>query len=382
MSSSIRALPRSAATTMTASVDSDDSVLTLAPPVLARPGLEELYLWDPWPVLTKDGQVADVHGQEWWIALTAPRALHPEARHDHARLRLLRRSAAGWDDLGNLLSDGASPGSREWSGTTVFDPADASLHLLYTATGIRGEPRPTFIQRIFQSRAYVRAGHVAGWTSHTEVVQPDEPYLPADEQESAAGACRAFRDPFFFQDPHDDCEYLVFAASVRDSTQTHARAVGLAVRDRAGWKVRRPLLQATGVNRELERPHLLCQDGRYYLFVSTHGQSFHPRVEDRTGLYGFWAENVLGPYLPLNHSGLVLANTDDAPYANYAWQVLSDGRVVSFVNYPTAGPGPLKKDCAFAGTIAPFARLRLDGTSATLQRDAAQPKTHSGPVPR
>jgi levansucrase len=329
--------------------------------------LAQLYLWDPWPVLDDAGEMADVHGQQWWIVLSADRGVHPEARHDHARLRLLRRERDGWHDLGELFPDGASPGSREWSGTAVFDEASSRLRVLYTATGMRGEARPTFQQRLFEACAEVHGARIVSWSAHTELVAAAAPYLPADESVAAPGLCRAFRDPFFFRDPADGAQYLLFAASLPDSDQDHAGAVGIATHRHGSWEPQPPLLDAVGVNRELERPHLLHRAGHYYLFFSTHGQSFHPSLPGRTGLYGFHAETVHGPYRPLNDSGLVLANPDHAPYAQYAWQVLSDDRVVSFSNYPSSGPGPLRDDAVFAGTISPFLRLRLQGATAKLE---------------
>jgi levansucrase len=329
--------------------------------------LAGLYLWDPWPVLDDAGEIADVHGQEWWIVLSADRGMHPEARHDHARLRLLRRDGNGWHDLSELFPDAASPGSREWSGTAVFDQASSRLRVLYTAAGVRGEAYLTYQQRLFEARADVRGARIVSWTAHTELVAAAAPYLPADECEAAPGLCRAFRDPFYFRDPADGAEYLLFAASLPDNDQEHAGAIGVATRQHGTWEPQPPLLEAVGVNRELERPHLLHRGGRYYLFFSTHGHSFRPSLRGRTGLYGFSAASVHGPYRPLNDSGLVLANPGHAPYAQYAWQVLSDDRVVSFSNYPSSGPGPLRDDAVFDGTISPFLRLRLNGAIAKLE---------------
>jgi levansucrase len=279
---------------------------------------------------------------------------------------LLRRGGGGWQDLGAVFPEGASPGSREWSGTAIFDAATSRLQVLYTATGVRGEAAPSYQQRIFQAYAEVSDGRIASWGPHTEVVTAASPYLPADQLESAPGHCRAFRDPYYFQDPRDGSQYLLFAASLPDSTQSHSGAVGLAAWQDGAWVLQAPVLNAAGVNRELERPHLLYRNGLYYLFFSTHGDSFHASCAGRTGMYGFCSSDVRGPYTPLNGSGLVLGNPDHAPYAHYAWQMLNDGTVISFTNYPSAGPGPLPDGAAFAGCIAPFARVRLVGAASSL----------------
>lgn len=337
---------------------------TWSPPEPLDPTLAALYLWDPWPVLDTHGDLANVHGEQWWMVLTAPRDMHPEARHDHARLRMLRRTPGGWQDLGAVFPDDASPGSREWSGTAVFDDATSRLRVLYTATGVRGEEVPSYRQRIFEAYADVSDARIVCWEAHTEVITAASPYLPADQLESAPGVCRAFRDPFLFRDPRDGSQYLLFAASLQDGEQTHAGAVGIAAWQHGAWALQAPVLDASGVNRELERPHLLYHDGLYYLFFSTHGQSFSRT--GRTGLYGWCASDLRGPYTPLNGSGLVLGNPVHAPHANYAWQVLSDGTVISFRNYPSAGPGPLSDEAEFMGDIAAFARLRLLGATSSL----------------
>ena len=59
-------------------------------------------------------------------------------------------------------------------------------------------------------------------------------------------------------------------------------------------------------------------------------------VSAPTGLYGFAAPTLTGPYEPLNESGLVLQNPSDEPDQAYAWLVLPDLHVISFANYRSA----------------------------------------------
>jgi levansucrase len=68
-----------------------------------------------------------------------------------ARIRLLAKDVLGWHDRGHVFADGASPGSREWSGCAVRGDDD-TLSVFYTAAGVRGEARPTFVQRIIRGR--------------------------------------------------------------------------------------------------------------------------------------------------------------------------------------------------------------------------------------
>jgi levansucrase len=99
---------------------------------------------------------------------------------------------------------------------------------------------------------------------------------------------------------------------------------------------------------------------------------FHPADRAPTGLYGFCAPTLHGPYEPLNGSGLVVANPREQPDQAYAWLVLPDLRVVSFANYLTTTGEDLRHADAdtarawFAGTAAPVLELALAGSRASL----------------
>jgi levansucrase len=117
------------------------------------------------------------------------------------------------------------------------------------------------------------------------------------------------------------------------------------------------LISADGVNNELERPHILCRNGLYYLFWSTHDFTF-AKARGPSGLYAMVAPNLLGPYTPLNGSGLVAANPEAAPAQAYSWLVLDDLRVAAFIDSPDGH--------AFVGGPAPMFSLKLDGTISQL----------------
>jgi levansucrase len=329
--------------------------------------LPDLDLWDTWPVQEEDGSTTVVDGAELWMALSAPAAGHPEERHDRARIRLLARTADQWRDLGDVFADGASPGSREWSGSAVRRP-DGTVSIFYTAAGMRGEARPTFHQRVVEARARLNA---LDTFEHRVVLHGQGPYLPANEVEGGPGRIRAFRDPGWFRDPADGAEYLLIAASV----PWHDRftgAVALARQAEAGWTLLPPLLVSAGVNHELERPHLVVHKGRYYLFFCTSRQSFHPAGSAPAGLYGFVAPALAGPYEPLNGSGLVIRNPPAQPDQAYAWLVLPDLSVESFVNYLSADGDELRRAApetaraCFGGTAAPTLTLVLHETSTAV----------------
>jgi levansucrase len=350
------------------------SVATTAPviPWPPPPTLPGHDVWDPWPIQDAAGLPLVAGGRELWIALSAPAHGDPEDRHDIARLRLLGRRAGGWDDLGPVFADGASPGSREWSGSAVHR-RDGSVSVFYTAAGRRGEARPTYLQRVIEARVRLAAEgtgvRIRSSGPHREIVRPHAPaYLRADEVEGAPGRIRAFRDPGWFRDPADGRGHLLIAASV-PWRGGFMGAIALARKHRGGWTLLPPLLAAAGITHEIERPHVVMHDGRYYLFFSASRLAFHPRDSAPTALYGFAGPRLTGPYTPLNGSGLVIANPHAQPDQAYAWLVLQDLRVVSFANYRPAGGDGSASDTArarFGGAVAPMLRLALDGDTTSL----------------
>ncbi|MEO3751439.1 glycoside hydrolase family 68 protein [Streptomyces sp. B6B3] len=356
-----------------------DAEATTAPAIRTAPPrvLPHHDVWDLWPVQETDGSPTVVEGAELWMALSAPAVGHPEDRHDRARLRLLAHADGVWTDLGDVFPDGASLGSREWSGSAVRRP-DGTVSVFYTAAGERGEARRTFRQSVVEARPRLTTdGGAARLERHVEhrvlLRSDDHHYLPADESDGGPGRIRAFRDPGWFRDPADGRDHLLVAASV-PGRDHFMGAVALARATPDGWDLLPPLLVADGVNHEIERPHVVVHRSRYYLFFSTGRRSFHPPGSAPTGLYGFVAPELAGPYEPLNGSGLVLRNPATRPDQAYAWLVLDDLRVVGFANYlPGDGGEPGRADAAqararFCGTAAPVLRLTLEGATTITRR--------------
>jgi levansucrase len=325
------------------------------------------YLWDMWPVQAVDGSTARIGEGTLWMILSSPVCDNPEARHGMARIHLLYHydQSGEWRDLGTLLPDDFTPGSREWAGSAVLDAAQTRVTLYFTATGRAGETQLSFGQRLFETVADLSVINsipsLQNWSAPRECVSNcGAHYMLVDENNGVPGKIKAFRDPAWFRDPAGT-DYLIFAASMPGGG-THNGAIGIAVADPAaigGWRLLPPLLSADGLNNELERPHILFRDGLYYLFWSTHEFTFAdggPKGPE--GLYGMVAPSVLGPYTPLNSSGLVAANPESRPRQSYSWLVLDDLRVASFVDSPDGE--------TFIGTPAPMFSLKLDGDKTEL----------------
>ena len=340
------------------------------------PGLD---LWDLWPVQDRDGQTVTFHNETLWAMLSAPRFDNPAARHDFARIRLVGRCDGCWIDYGNLLPDGHAPGTREWAGSTVYDEDTRQLTLFFTATGRLSKP-DSFEQRQFETHGQLvwanGRARVEGWSPPSELYRPDNiDYVDTRKSAGGPGLLKGFRDPAYFRDPVNGSEYLVFTGSDASSEASHNGVIGLAQGRRAGWRLRQPILNASGLTNELERPHLLYRDGRYYLFWSTQRSVFAPDLPGGpTGLYGAVAEDVGGPYRFLNGSGLIAACPKVEPFQTYSWLVTDSLDVVSFVDFwgleghrPDTHPGGLRGQ--FGGVPAPVFRITLNGESAHITQE-------------
>jgi levansucrase len=339
-----------------------------------------LMLWDMWPVQLVDGSTVAIDGWEIWVIMCAADDLHPDARHDVARLRLAMYRAGEWRDCGYLLPDHLNPGAREWAGSTVYDPATGALTLFYTATGRRDETTLSFEQRLFQTtgRLVIDNGMVrtTGWSAPFEnVVSDDLHYMVANETVGQPGFIKGFRDPFHFRDPTDGADYLLFTASLKDSASEFNGVIGIAWADGSAfesWQILPPLLSADGVNNEMERPVLRVRDGRYYAFWSTQRRTFAPDgPKGPNGLYGMVADSLFGPYRPLNDTGLVAANPIDEPLQTYSWWVTHDLEVAGFIDHwglegRSLDDNPDLVVSQFGGMPAPRFRIALDGDKAHI----------------
>ncbi len=332
-------------------------------------------LWDHWPIIDRQGRTVEFPGGPLVIALAAPVMPDPEARHAVARLRLMQKRPERWLDFGHLLPDDLNPGSREWAGTAVLEDDGTTLSLYYTSAGVRGEAQPSFLQRMLLTRGTLHLSDVGasvrGWTPPEDLFLPDDHFYQSDMTGGGAvGTIKAFRDPFPIIDPKSGAEYILFSASRPGSASDWNGLIGVARREGGVCTFLPPLVDADGLNNELERPHMVRHGERFYLFWSTQAKVFAAGgPKGPNGLYGAVSENLLGPWRPLNGTGLVVANPAEAPFQAYSWLVLDDLSVWSFADL--VGLATLPRDqaearSAFAGTPAPVLQLALDGDSSTI----------------
>lgn len=359
---------------------SANTIPAIAPSTLGR--IAGLDLWDMWPVERADGEIVRFGESTLWLALAAPALPDPEDRHAIARIHLAEHRNGAWTTHGPAFPDGFTPGSREWSGSAVFVPGTNRLTIYFTAAGRRDETSVSFEQRLFEATATLH--HESGsfrlddWSALRESIVADgDWYLQTRGSTGQAGTIKAFRDPGFFRDPADGREYLLFAGSCAQSRSPWNGVIGIAERtSSAQWTLLPPVVSADGLNNELERPHIRCFGGLYYLFWSTQGKVFaNGGAKGPTGLYGAVAPAPTGPFQLLNGTGLVATNPSDAPAQAYSWWVLADLSVNGFADLPgVADPGAVAaaapRRAAFGGCPAPFFRIGLKGSDAWVEREA------------
>lgn len=387
-----------------------------AAPVIDFDALEEtapdLWVWDTWPLREQDGSIAVLPGG-WRVifSLTATRSVLPGKRHDIATIRYFySRDGQDWIPGGRVFPEGEPLGSRQWAGSAFVD--DGDVYFFYTATGREGEAMLSYEQRMAFSQGQVFSninGVIFGsWNEHVIILEPDGEFYQTQEQ-SGEGIIYSFRDPWYYKDPETGCEYLLFEGNTailstvrecepenigdgdfRSGNNVPGGAVqfngnvGIALLnsdDYTEWLLLPAILEAECVNQQLERPHIVYQNGRYYLFTVSHQFTFAPGLDGPDGLYGFVANDLFGNYVPLNGGGLVIANPPSQPFQAYSWLVLPDFSVESFVNYFNLEGLPLDEIGNqtdefiynhFGGVLAPTLQLQVNGTQTDIVNELAQ----------
>jgi levansucrase len=243
----------------------------------------------------------------------------------------------------------------------------------FTAAGRRGELSQTFEQRLFVSEGRLGASGPGNWQAPREIFVADGERYVLDRQDSGApGQIKGFRDPAWLRDPATGKAHILFTGSAAWSDDPFNGNIGIAALTDGVWSLGDPLIDAVSVNNELERPHVIIRDGRYYLFWSTQTHTFSPAaVAGPNGLYGMVADGIAGPWRPINGTSLVAANPAAEAKQSYSWWVTGEGVVWSFVDYwgmegRTVADHPELLRSHFGGTPAPRFNLKFDGDCVTI----------------
>lgn len=367
----------------------------------------DYHIWDTWPLMDRDGNVATYKGYKVLFALSAPSNVLPGKVHDIATIRyFISKDGKEWKFVGDLFPEGTKLGSRQWAGSAMLD--GDKIHAFYTATGHEGEKNLTYEQRLAMSIGEIEADKngvkFTNWTPHRIIMEPDgEHYQTLEQAKQGEGGGYAFRDPMWFKDPKTKKEYIIFegqsAGAVADRElkpeyigseefqKNHTVPAGAAYAnanigiievvkgDFNNLKLLPPLLEANYVNEELERPHIVVKNGKYYLFTDSHINKYAEGLKGPEGLYGFVSDKLGEGYEPLNGSGLVIANPKNNPYQAYSWLVLPNLTVVGFAHFGDLGEmaigdvGNQSPEYQFehwGGTLPPTVKIALNGDTTKI----------------
>jgi levansucrase len=298
-----------------------------------------------------------------------------------------------WRPGGIIFERQEALGSRQWAGSTFYDPDTQQVTFYYTATGrpdaesldddatdraisIHNEAagRPSTEQRLAQVTASVSSSDdgiaFSNFGAHEIIGEADGRLYDTIGTYLASAAVYGFRDPEYMVDPHTGREHVLFTANAAGVAGPYNGAVGLLTKaDNGEWELEAPLIVSLGVSSQLERPHVIYREDGAYLFFSTHDFTFANDVHGPRGLYGFHSPtgSLKGRWIPLNGHGLVAANPQEAMAQTYSYLVLPDGLVMSYLNHTFGFElDPQHKDREFYGGPGPMFRIGLDGSTATV----------------
>ncbi|MCK0745981.1 glycoside hydrolase family 68 protein [Chromohalobacter nigrandesensis] len=355
---------------------------------------DDLFIWDTMPLRKLNGDVVSVDGWSIIFTLTADRKPEEFTREDgsydiasdwenrHGRARICywyAKDSKSWIFGGRVMQEGVSPTKREWAGTPILLNDNGDMELYYTAV----KPGATMAKvkgRIETTETEVK---LHGFDDVKELFTADGVYYQTLDQNPLTN----FRDPAPFIDPNDGKLYMLFEGNVAGNIGEHvittedmghippgfedvggarfqSGCVGIAVAtDLTGdnWEILPPLVTAVGVNDQLERPHFVFKDGKYYLFTISHQYTYSDGLDGPDGVYGFVSDSLFGPFEPLNGSGLVLGNPSSQPFQTYSHCVMPNGLVTSFVD--SVEKDGKAEDYRIGGTEAPTVELKIEGSN-------------------
>lgn len=357
---------------------------------------EGTYVWDAWPIRNLDGSVAEFDG---WVVMVALSSTWDEvdesgnAFYTLSEWRYWYTRDGDWRPGGTIFSRQEGLGSRQWAGSTFYDADSGLVTFYYTAVGDPEAPsldddpapgpvsifneaigRPSTVQRLASATATIAVSDdgVAfdNVGDHRIIGEADGFWYDTYETYLASEAVYGFRDPEYWRNPLTGEEHILFTANAAGVPGPYNGSVGLMTRNGEGeWELDPPILISTGVNSQLERPHVVVREDGLYLFFSTHDFTFASDLSGPRGLYGFRAESrdIRGMLKPVNGHGLVAANPVNAPEQVYSFLVLPDGRVMSYLNILWGfAQRPEYEDLEMFGAPAPMFRIAFDGDTVVV----------------
>lgn len=357
---------------------------------------DEVWIWDTWPMTNLDSRTVNYKGYKVIFSLTADRNLDFPQRHWTAEIGYsISRDGKSWDYQGDVFPEEVdTPGLREWAGSTIL--VGNKVYFYYTASGSEGagpNDAEYFTQKLVVASATISADSngisFSDWSEHEIIAEADGEMYQTLEQSKAGPIIYGFRDPWVFKNPQDGQVYMLFegnspgeevACGTTDGVTTPVNPgpyganpaatnngdlpvspqakyyngnIGLAVANEDSmteFELLPPILHANCTNQQLERPHATFSGGLVYLWTISHKFTFSPALQDAgvDGLYGFVGPSIRSDYIPLNGSGLVLANPPENNEQAYSWYMMPGGFVEAFLDNVQG---------EFAGTLTPTVKM-------------------------
>ncbi|MEO1454977.1 MAG: glycoside hydrolase family 68 protein [Pseudomonadota bacterium] len=381
--------PASAAGAM--SLNTSNTFPYLIPPT--EPFEQGVYVWDAWPVRTPDGAVAEIDGWTVLVGLTAETDAGSDFQfYTRSTWRYYYTKDGTWTPGGVIFQRTEALGSRQWAGSTIYDPDTGRISFYYTAVGSldaesleadmptrelgAGHPgagRPNTTQRMAVVDAAVAAGangiSFSDFGEHRVILEADGEIYTTEEAFIPNNVIYNMRDPHYFRDPSNGREYILFTANAAGLPDPYNGAVGIAEKRDGTWVLQRPIIVAPGVSSQLERPHVVVREDGIYVFFSTHAFTYADGISGPEGLYGFYnaSGDIHGHFTPMNGTGLVMGNPPESSVQTYSYLVLPDGKVMSYINTPYGYGSDPDSEREFFGAPGPLVQIGFqDGKSSLI----------------
>ncbi len=339
----------------------------------------DLDVWDSWPVQDLGtGRVSDWNGYQLVVAMMGV----PNANDNHLYLLYNKygdNDFDHWKNAGAIFGYNVDAVTQQWSGSAAVN-SDGSIQLYYTHVDTSDDYSNNQMLATATLNLAIENGEVVlKSVENDHVLTPKGGdgyhYQSYDQWRATRNGIDniAMRDPHVFQDT-DGKRYLIFEASTgTENYQGENQIYNLSnyggtaefaakslfsildnqdMKTRAAWsnaaigilqlegdektptikEYYTPLLSATMVSDELERPNVVKLKDKYYMFTASrlnHGsndyawQKADEVVGDNVVMLGYVSDNITSGYKPLNGSGAVLtasvpADWRTATYSYYA----------------------------------------------------------------
>ena len=309
-------------------------------------------MWDPW--LLQDGDVYHL------CYLTGQRHVQPFWKQGEVS-SASSRDLKNWQYQGNILKPGSN---HYWQADNICAGSlykDNDTYYLFYSTSIYKE------DGVEQTVGLASSADGVNWNFRpTPLLKPEPRWYgsstrPGCEPSDPLNNIIQFRDPYVVKDPETGKYYMYITAVAARNVATslsYKGCIGLAVADKIDGPYQclppaaETLLEGTeeSIYYELERPQVIFQNGRYYLFFSSWARWVNRKWVERVGrdgisdssIYCYVSDRIAGPFKPLNEKPIVkgsdrtglygtqfIANPQKNGWLAYGWNYKSKTLEVS-----------------------------------------------------